>query len=73
MRFRGVKRMSKKAKDRIGYLVNEETKLFLDTVMTDKKVCGMKIEQLQQDKEGKLYMVFNLTDVMKLWGKNDKI
>ena len=66
--------MSKKVKDKVGYLVDGAIKNFLDTHnKPDSEVFGMKINQLLQDKEGKLYLVFELEDVVKKWATDDKV
>jgi len=67
--------MSKKSKDKIGYIVNDETKKFLDEIGKTNEVLGMKITSLQSDKAdgtGKLYLTFEITEVIKKW-VNDKV
>lgn len=62
--------MSKKNKDKVGYLVDGAVKEFLDSHnKPGSEVLGMKIFQLLTDKDGKLYIVFELEDVVKQWVK----
>lgn len=62
--------MSKKSKDKVGYLVDGAVKEFLDSHNKQgNEVLGMKIFQLLTDKDGKLYIVFELEDVVKQWVK----
>lgn len=62
--------MSKKSKDKVGYLVDGAIKEFLDSHnKPESEVLGMKIFQLLTDKDGKLYIVFELEDVVKEWVK----
>lgn len=64
--------MSKKAKDKVGYLVDGAMKEFLDSHnKPGSEALGMKIFQLLTDKEGKLYVVFELEDVVKKWVKEN--
>ena len=69
------KSKDKKSKDKIGYIVNDETKKFLDEISKTNEVLGMKIASLQSDKAdgtGKLYLTFEITEVIKKW-VNDKV
>lgn len=67
--------MSKQAKNKMGYIVDSNTKKFLEYIANNKEVLGMKIASLQSDKAdgtGKLYITFELSEVMKKW-VNDKV
>lgn len=61
--------MSKKVKDKVGYLVDDETKEFLDAITKSNEVLGMKIFQIMKDTKDKLYLTFEITEVMKQWVK----